>query len=161
MTNLTFDVQAAAVQRRLQQLAGTDAVRRALAALGRVLVNRIRLGFRSGTSPYGSRWAPPLLRSGQPLIDTGRLRSSITSQVQGSEVVVGTNVAYAPVHQFGAAIVPRRARFLAVPTPTGLVFLRQVTIPARPFMPIRQNRVDLPGAWATSGLDAMAKALGL
>jgi phage gpG-like protein len=83
--------------------------------------------------------------------------------------VVGTSVKYAPVHQFGATILPKRKKMLAVPyggsaagaKPTGIILLRKAVIPPRPFMPIRANQADLPAAWANSALNAMAKALEL
>lgn len=34
-------------------------------------------------------------------VDTGRLRGSITSQVEGGSAVIGTNVEYAPYVEFG------------------------------------------------------------
>jgi phage gpG-like protein len=170
MTKLAIDVQTAAVQAALQQYARPTLVRAALAALGRVIVNRIRLGFRSSIDPYGKPWAAPVLRQGQPLIDTGRLRSSITSQVQGQEVVVGTNLIYAPIHQFGGLILPKKGKFLVFPRggsaagekPNGKVFARKVYIPQRRFMPLNDvGQVELPASWAVTGLDAMAKALKL
>lgn len=52
----------------------------------------------------------------QPLLDTGRLRNSITSRYGGDYAEVGTNVVYAPIHQFGGKAG------------------RGVNIPARPFI---------------------------
>lgn len=51
---------------------------------------------------------------------SGRLRSSIVPDVSDNEVVVGTNLPYAAIHQFGG--MAGRGR--------------KVRIPARPFMPI-------------------------
>jgi phage virion morphogenesis protein len=53
------------------------------------------------------------------LIDTARLRNSISSKAVGNVVAVGTNVAYARVHQMGGEAGRKKAR---------------VTIPARPFL---------------------------
>lgn len=166
---LEFEVKAAAVQKALAEIASAEKVRKALGAVGRVIQSRIQLGFRSSASPYGEPWKPPVLRSGQPLVDTGRLRSSITYKVEADRVVIGTNVKYAPVHQFGATILPKRAKMLAVPyggsaagrAPTGIIMLRKAVIPPRRFMPIQNGQVDLPPAWANSALNAMAKALDL
>lgn len=47
-----------------------------------------------------------------PLNDTGRLRSSITTRVSVRESVVGTNVVYARIHQYGGETGRRRARFI-------------------------------------------------
>jgi len=84
---------------------------------------------------------------------TGNYAASVNSRVegQGTEVVgkVGTNKVYAPPHEFGATIKPKRAKFLAIPKPEGLTgagvarytprqrpdmffYVKSVTIPARP-----------------------------
>lgn len=54
---------------------------------------------------------------------SGRLRDSIIPKVSDDEVVVGTNMKYAAIHQFGG--MAGRGR--------------KVKIPARPFMPIDAN----------------------
>lgn len=93
--------------------------------------------------------------------DTGRLRQSITSEVHPNYAEVGTNVAYARIHEFGG-VIEARDHALAIPvgtrtgSPAGqddldwaptasgsgrlvdaagvtqYVLARQVTIPARP-----------------------------
>ena len=61
----------------------------------------------------------------KPLLDTNRLRGSITSNPRKSFVTVGTsNVVYAATHQFGRG-----------------------NIPARPYMPIRGSAAELPAPW--------------
>lgn len=57
------------------------------------------------------------------LIKTGRLRGSIAWKVVGSRIYVGTNVVYAPIHQFGGYAGRNR----------------KVRIPARPFLGISQE----------------------
>lgn len=161
---LKWELLADKVEARLKKLAlGSAERQKALGALGGALANRVRLCFRLGTSPYGAPWKPlnPRFRTGQPLRDTGRLQRSITSQVQGDAVVVGTNVRYARTHQYGATILPKNGEFLRVPVGDGFLFLRRVRIPARPFMPLVGNAVSLPRPWARSALTAMAKSMGL
>lgn len=134
----------------------------AVAAFGSVILNRIRLGFRLGRSPWGHAWEPLKLRMGRPLRDTGRLQRSITMQTGPDSVTIGTNLRQAPVHQFGAVITPKKASHLVFPGPGGLIFAKEVTIPSRPFMPLtRANDVRLPPAWAEAGLVAMRRALKL
>lgn len=121
------------------------------ATIGRVLVNRIRLCFKMGIDPWGNPWQALKLRKGQPLRDTGRLNRSITSRVDKDGVTVGTNVFYAPVHQFGATIVPKTAKRLVFPGPSGrMIFAKKVSIPARPFLPLRRASgvVALPPDWS-------------
>lgn len=80
------------------------------------------------------------------LQNTGRLKNSITyrpaSGVGGTaQLVIGTNLLYARIHQFGGTIRAKSARALKflVSTPTGLQFVqkRAVKIPARPYLVIR------------------------
>ncbi len=101
--------------------------------IGTSLKDNIRLGFVDSMSPYGEPWLPIKYRDGQPLVDTGRLRDSITYQASDDGVEVGTNVVYAAIHQFGG--MAGRGQ--------------KVHIPARPYMPVRNNSVDLPDDWKT------------
>lgn len=154
----------------------TGNVRPVMATIGRKVGTRIRLGFKSGTSPDGKRWAPLKTRIGQPLQDTGRLRSSITQNVGPDYVDVGTNVKYAFIHQFGKVIkaqpgspgqnsIGKRkgAKHLVFPIKAGggvLAFAKEVTIPARPFMPIGgSGQLDLPGPWQDDVLTALRRHL--
>ena len=59
--------------------------------------------------------------SGQVLhVRSGRLRSSISHRLErrGDDLmaIVGTNVVYARIHEFGGTITPKRAAHLAIPT---------------------------------------------
>ena len=86
--------------------------------------------FANATDPGGQPWATledstiARRRSGpgssrfavgtvSPLIDTGRLRSSIFGRGERTGLRFGTNVAYAAPHQLGTRKMPRRA-FLPV-----------------------------------------------
>lgn len=79
------------------------------------------------------------------LVDTGRLRSSITHDVRGAGMlaqgIVGTNVIYARIHEYGGIILPKKGKYLRfeVPVTTAgprggkrkgkqVVFARKVTI---------------------------------
>lgn len=83
--------------------------------------------FAQQSSPDGTPWAP-LSRatlskrrgSGAQsiLIDTGRLRNSVTTTFGRRSIGFGTNVAYGGAHQFG--YTPRR-------------------LPARPYMPVTSD----------------------
>lgn len=50
--------------------------------------------------------------------DTGRLRQSITHEVNALKARVGSNLVYAPIHEFGGTIRPTSARNLAIPIGT-------------------------------------------
>ena len=137
---------------RMQQNAGN--LRPALAEVGVEFAERIRSQFSQGKSPYGERWAAlsAVTQSrnkgrragGQPLMDTGRLRSSISASVEGSSSVsIGTNLVYAGLHQNGA----RQGQFGRTrrnsPIPWG-------NVPARPYMPIQNGRTVLPLDWSNA-----------
>lgn len=163
--NVNWTLLANQLEAKLAKMQANGAEKRkALGALGNVLKNRIQLCFRLGKSPWNVPWKPlnPAYRVGQPLRHTGRLQRSITSQVVGDAAIVGTNVRYAAPQNFGATILPVKAKFLAAPTAGGgLHFLKMATIPARPFMPIIGGQVTLPTPWAQAALSAMAKSLGM
>lgn len=63
-------------------------------------------------------WLGIKYRDGSPLVDTENLMSSITSDYDKDVAIVGTNEAYATIHQFGG----KAGRG------------RKVDIPARPFL---------------------------
>lgn len=69
-------------------------------------------------------------------VKTGRLRQSITSTVDPIrfEASIGTNVMYAPVHEYGAVIRPRNKKFLRFQIEGQWVMARQSVIPPRPFL---------------------------
>lgn len=75
-----------------------------LAVMGERMRYSIARNFREGGRP---RWKPSrraTKEGGQTLIDTGRLRSSITYEAGPRELKVGTNVKYARIHQLGGRI---------------------------------------------------------
>jgi phage gpG-like protein len=113
----------------------------------RVIATRLRQSilknFRMG-GWYPEPW-PKSVRAqavgGKTLIDRAILRNSMYAKSAANFAAAGTAVPYAHVHQFGAVI---RAK-----TPRGLVFRigeqwvrkHEVTIPARPFLPVREGKL--------------------
>lgn len=87
-------------------------------------------------------------RDGMILQDTARLATSITSASDAASAQVGTNVAYAAIHQFGGktrphVIRPRNKKALAF----GGRVVKQVNhpgsdIPARPFLVLADEDMD-------------------
>lgn len=89
---------------------------------------------------------------------------SIASRADASGVIVGTNVPYAAVHQFGGGTIAAYNRLVTVVFDRKLRYPVSATvrahasgIPARPFMPIRNGRADLPPAWLDAITGALAK----
>ena len=153
MATFTVTVTDSGVAARLQQMvAAQTSLQPLYAAIGGSLLSNVQLGFKFGRSPWGDAWRKPLLRNGQPLRDTGRLNRSITVDATGDGVTVGTNVLYAPVHQFGATIRAKNKPFLVFRGGPNTFFRKkQVVVPARPFLPIRPGgQVDLPASWQKS-----------
>jgi len=68
------------------------------------------------------------------LRETGRLLGSLSRRADGNRVVVGTNVIYAAIHQFGGTIRPKSGGRLAFRLGRTRVFARSVSIPARPWL---------------------------
>jgi len=90
----------------------------AMRSMARVLKTGAQLRFRSMHAPDGTPWQPSRRASqegGQTLSLTRRLRNSITSAFDRRSASVGTNVAYAAIHQFGGVIRAKKGPFLAIP----------------------------------------------
>lgn len=157
MANVVVDINTSEVSQLLSELkAKTSNTAPAMAAIGRYLVSRIQMGFRTSRDPWGGAWKPLKFRSGQPLRDTGRLRNSISYRASSAEVEVGTNVRYAAVHQFGAVIKPVNKKMLVFNAGGRTIFAKKVTVPARPFMPIGQ---PFPASWEEGVKDALRRAI--
>ncbi len=115
-----------------------------LAAIGVALEDSTRNRFRDGVDPSGIRWesyAPlnPVYATTKegPGILRGpnlTLMQSIRSGVEGDSVVVGSDLVYAPVHQFGAIIQPKNARQLSFEMGGKLFHVDSVEVPARPYL---------------------------
>lgn len=122
--------------------------------VGAAWSGRVQTHFLAGTDPYGAPWQPTI-RGGQVLVDTGRLRRSIDFQATADALAVGTNVLYAKVHQFGATIVAKTAKFLRFKIGNKWVSRKQVTVPARPFLPVQ----GLPEGYKADAIQIIGQAL--
>ena len=144
--DLDADAALAGLDRAIATLADP---RPLLDEIGGRLETSTRLRFETGRSPDGAAWpasARAKRQSGQTLVDTGRLRDSIAHVVRGSgpsaELLVGTDVAYAAIHQFGGRTPPRTIRpkrkkalwWPGAPHPVASVDHPGSTIPARPWL---------------------------
>ncbi len=100
-----------------------------LRRIANTLQNVTEESFDKQTSPFGRRWKPNSpktlagKRGNKVLIKSGHLSQSFTQKITGNSVRVGTNKTYAAIHQFGG----KAGRG------------KKVSIPARPFMPIKSN----------------------
>ena len=133
---LTYQLDAKAAEGALAGIiaAGED-LSPLLDEVGSFLVLRHQERFDQGIAPDGAPWKPTI-RGGQILVLSGRLRASIHHQVEGNDVLVGTNVVYAAIHQGGGVIKPKDGGSLVFRIGDRLVFVGKVNIPARPFVGI-------------------------
>jgi phage virion morphogenesis protein len=124
-----FADNIAARRKALDQLGqlGTDAAQ-----------NRI---YSQGPGPAGEIW-PKLnkdyaasIKGGPMLQRSGGLYQSLQQEVIGDDaVLVGSNMQYAAVHQFGAKITGKGGGNLVFNIGARKVFVKSVTIPARPYL---------------------------
>ena len=111
------EVSAALERLRLSLPLGGD-LSPAMRSMARVLKTGAQLRFRTATDPDGNPWLKSRRVSeggGQTLSLTRRLRNSLTTAADQNTATVGTNVAYAAIHQFGGVIRAKRGPFLAIP----------------------------------------------
>lgn len=164
MAKLKIEVDDTTIQQKLAKLESAVEKPRMFQIIGASVAARIRLCFKLGVDPWGNPWPALKIRKGQPLVNRGILRRSITSKADSKGVTIGTNlkndgVSYPAVHQFGATIKPKKqGGMLVFPGARGnLIFAKGVTIPRRAFMPIQKQGgpVVLPKSWA----DGVGRAL--
>lgn len=118
----------------------------AMREIAGVVEGRVRERFKDGKGPDGARWRPSrraLDEGGQTLVDTGRLRDSITSASDARSAIVGTNVLYAAIHQEGGTIKAKgRASGGASALRTPFGPRGSVNMPARPFLGFAADEAD-------------------
>lgn len=133
-----------------------------LADLGEYAVQSTQDRFRTSTAPDGSRWQANSestylsilgdqhsnkdgtlnskginrVKSKLPLMGDGTLMRDIHYQISGDLLLVGSNLIYSPVHQFGATIKPKNAKTLSWKIGNVSVFAKKVVIPAREYLGI-------------------------
>lgn len=123
-------------------------------------VNRlIAEGFDKSRAPDGKPWEPLKVRiGGKPLDKTGRLkRAAQTATPTAAGVMVTVNLVRAATHQYGAKIRAKSAKFLRFRAGRRWVYAKEVTIPARPFLP----EGDLPPRWRDGLSKVIAEKLTL
>jgi phage virion morphogenesis protein len=154
MSGFSIRVEESQVKAALSTLQGNlSDLTPAMKGIGQVLVTETDLAFRAQADPWGNAWAKlsevTLQRrrkgkgkgSNKILRDTGRLANSINYRADAASVSVGTNVVYAAMHQFGGT----KSQW---PHLWG-------DIPARPFLPVRNGRVDLSADALEEVLDTL------
>lgn len=112
-------------------------------AIGTYGENSTRLRFKRQAGPEGKRWVPSIrarTAGGQTLVQKARLLRSLSHNSDDRGTSWGTNVIYAGVHQEGAVIKAKGGGALRFRLATGaFVTVKQVTIPARPFVGVNDQ----------------------
>lgn len=80
---------------------------------GERMKRSIEANFQAGGRP--APWPPSKKASGRTLIESSRLKNSIAYVASDQGMVIGTNVPYAAIHQFGGTIRPINVKYLAIP----------------------------------------------
>jgi phage virion morphogenesis protein len=136
------DRQVRSALTRLGQLG--ERPERLMRILGTGLVTSTKRRFDTNIGPDGASWQAlspayaEIRRPGPILVQSGDLRDFIHYEAAGRTVRVGSSMIYAGVHQFGATIKPKTAQALVFRYGAGggIVRLKSVRIPARPFLGI-------------------------
>ncbi|MGC8736762.1 MAG: phage virion morphogenesis protein [Dissulfurimicrobium sp.] len=108
MPNITITIDDREVMDALKGLqARLGDLTPAMRTVARMMESAVQRNFAEGGRP--DKWKPSkraLRQNGQTLMDTGRLKNSITSRSDATSAEVGTNVEYAAIHQFGGRTKP-------------------------------------------------------
>ncbi len=111
--------------------------------LGQVFLSSIEEIFED-EGPPGAPWPErkDKKKEGKILTDTAALRDSITAEEQRDSLVIGSDLVYAAIHQFGGEIRPKTAKALIFPFQGETVFAKVVRIPARPYLVITDEALE-------------------
>lgn len=152
MTDARIELDDARVRIALERLRKFPAneARDAMAQIARYMKTAAELRFRMQIGPDGKTWTPSKAaqkRGGQTLRDTNRLFRSLTWLAGPDYAEAGTNVVYAPVHQFGINRIvsvgahrrqtkggDARRGTISVRSSPVRPYRRHMSLPARPFL---------------------------
>lgn len=122
-----------------------------LAAIGVGLEGSVQQRFDDGRDPDGVSWASyaplnPLYAAVEKkgpgiLVESGMLRASIESIVASPELLVGSRLPYAGIHQHGGVIQPKNGRHLSFMMGGHLWHVDSVLIEARPYLGLSDEDV--------------------
>ena len=87
------------VQNQLKRLEdGVENRSMLMRRLSETMHTAVKLNFRYAGRP---KWLGLKYRAGKPLTDTGRLKDSFSTMYDNDTALVGTNIIYAAIHNFG------------------------------------------------------------
>ena len=125
------------------KLADTKAL---MESVGEALVSGTLGRFDAEEDPEGNKWKPSRRaqeEGGMTLTDAAILRRSIEYAATSDKVMVGSNLPYARIHQKGGTIKPKTGKYLKFKGRGGNdVFVKEVTIPARPYLGVSADDME-------------------
>jgi len=136
---IEIDIPYQPIIRALRELMGNLSDRRELMRdLSGIMHRAVEDNFASEGRPKWVALSPMTISMrrksgtwpGQILQASGQLAASVQPYSDNDQALVGTNKVYAAIQQYGGVIKPKTKRALRF----GGVVVRQVTIPARPFL---------------------------
>ncbi|WP_406604361.1 phage virion morphogenesis protein [Bartonella gliris] len=116
--------------------------------VGRLIQESTRRRIQSEkTSAQGEKWKNNYART-SILFASGALSHSIDMKASPEQVIVGSGLVYARIHQLGGTIRPKNASTLRFRLASGkaqhFVCVHQVTMPARPYLGLSEcNKVEI------------------
>ncbi len=117
-----------------------------MASIGEALVSGVKTRFKKEEDPEGRKWKPSARASaegGKTLTKDAHLRDSIDYAATPTKVMVGSNLPYARIHQYGGTIRPKKAKRLVFKgSGDKTVFAKEVTIPARPYLGVSETDME-------------------
>ena len=132
-----------ALGKATHSLAHTQAL---MESVGDALVSGTLKRFDEKNDPKGKPWKPSrraIEKGGETLTNKGRLRDSIDYAATPDKVMVGSNLTYARIHQKGGTIKPKNGKSLKFKGLNGEdVLVKEVTIPARPYLGVSESDLD-------------------
>lgn len=116
-----------------------------LRAMGTTFKSITEGNFNSVGAQYRPKpWPPKKDPAGQPSIlqKTTTLAKAFHLTVTAQAATLSNPMPYAAIHQFGGIIRPKTGKFLSWINSSGeRVFARKVTIPARPYFPVLNEKL--------------------
>lgn len=126
-------------------------------AIARYFSSQAKDRFDRKTAPDGSTWKKSS-GNDDTLVKSGALRGSISEEVEGDKILVGSRgvavAPYAAAHQWGVTIKPKNARQLAFMLGNKMIFAKQVTLPARPYIGVADGDREAVTSMVVAAIEA-------
>ncbi|KGQ31920.1 phage virion morphogenesis protein [Gallibacterium anatis] len=132
--------------------------------LGEELRKQHQTRIKKEMAPDGKKWKPlqswykKTKKRGGILRATGELHNTLAYNIGADSLEFGSPVKYAPTHQFGAVIIPKRKKALALQGGE-LGFAKKVNVPSRPWLGVSEDDITSLEQRAIRHLNKMLERL--